>query len=682
MNNRKGDNDMALYIGVNYHPHDWEPTRWSADIALMKQAGFTTVRLGHLCWDSYEPEEGVYTFGWFDEVMDLFADAGIGVVLDISMRPAPVWVHKLCPGCDIYTDGNVRQPSIRRYMEDVGDPGYQHYALRFAKILVTRYKNHPALYAFGLCNEIGDGFRSHSEGTKRRFAGWLKAKYGTVEELNHAWATRRWSRKLTSFDDVVLPENGLVRGAPESWLDMRRFFSDENGGFLKKLAECVAVNAPDIPHSSNHYAEKETLGFDYLDICKDAVDYPGMGFYPGYETGERYQYLQSIACERLAELNRPMWCLEFQTGSQGTVHGPYGALYMQAMLCLLNRTQMILGWTWRSMLGGEEQFLYGLLSHDGVPTANYREYQQIAADMKKLENYALPYLPSPDTAAAYDYDSDWAVQYSSSQFRMPYKQTMTEVQNVFFDLNRDYNVVSLNKIRGNYKLLLIPGHTVMSPEEAKTVRAYVKAGGNVVMTGYSASVDEHGQVFSTARPGYLSDVFGIRVAGFGRTDQVWSFSKDAEVVSGETGEHELLRVKKEESFSVDIHYYEELELKTAREYASFPDKGLCAISVNEYGSGKAYYVAAETNRVLLKWLVERLTPELGLKQGMKVPPGIQAREIADNQYLLVNTTNTEIEIPAACWKRGAAKFYGVLTEQEYENDLVLKPYGTELLLCR
>ena len=407
-----------------------------------------------------------------------------------------------------------------------------------------------------------------------------------------------------------------------------------------------------------------------------------MGFYPGYETGERYQYLQSIACERLAELNRPMWCLEFQTGSQGTVHGPYGALYMQAMLCLLNRTQMILGWTWRSMLGGEEQFLYGLLSHDGVPTANYREYQQIAADMKKLENYALPYLPSPDTAAAYDYDSDWAVQYSSSQFRMPYKQTMTEVQNVFFDLNRDYNVVSLNKIRGNYKLLLIPGHTVMSPEEAKTVRAYVKAGGNVVMTGYSASVDEHGQVFSTARPGYLSDVFGIRVAGFGRTDQVWSFSKDAEVVSGETGEHELLRVKKEESFSVDIHYYEELELKTAREYASFPDKGLCAISVNEYGSGKAYYVAAETNRVLLKWLVERLTPELGLKQGMKVPPGIQAREIADNQYLLVNTTNTEIEIPAACWKRGAAKFYGVLTEQEYENDLVLKPYGTELLLCR
>lgn len=105
------------------------------DVELMAQAGFTTVRLGHLCWDSYEPEEGVYTFEWFDEVMDLFAQAKIGVVLDVSMRPAPVWVHKLCPGCGVYSQGDVSQPSIRRYMEDVEDPAYQYYALRFAEVL-------------------------------------------------------------------------------------------------------------------------------------------------------------------------------------------------------------------------------------------------------------------------------------------------------------------------------------------------------------------------------------------------------------------------------------------------------------------------------------------------------------------------------------------------------------------
>ena len=215
---------MSLYVGANYHPHDWPEERWPEDIRLMKEAGFTTVRLGHLCWDSYEPEEGVYTFEWFDRVMDLFQEAGIQVMLDVSMRPAPVWVHKLCPGCDIYGKSGTKQESLRRYMEDIADEAYQFYALRFAKTIVSRYKDHPALFAFGLCNEIGDGYISHSEYARRRFVQWLRHKYKTVDNLNRAWAGQRWSRKLTSFADAVIPENDLAVGPPEAWLDMRRFF--------------------------------------------------------------------------------------------------------------------------------------------------------------------------------------------------------------------------------------------------------------------------------------------------------------------------------------------------------------------------------------------------------------------------------------------------------------------------
>ena len=49
---------MTLYIGTNYHPYDWPREQWEKDFARMKEAGFTTVCLGHLCWDSYEPQEG------------------------------------------------------------------------------------------------------------------------------------------------------------------------------------------------------------------------------------------------------------------------------------------------------------------------------------------------------------------------------------------------------------------------------------------------------------------------------------------------------------------------------------------------------------------------------------------------------------------------------------------------
>ena len=84
----------TLYIGTNYHPHDWPPERWAQDLDMMAQRGFTVVRLGHLCWDSFEPEEGVYTFSWMDRVMELCQERGIGVFLDIPTRPAPTWLHR------------------------------------------------------------------------------------------------------------------------------------------------------------------------------------------------------------------------------------------------------------------------------------------------------------------------------------------------------------------------------------------------------------------------------------------------------------------------------------------------------------------------------------------------------------------------------------------------------------
>mgnify|MGYP002284048026 CR=1 FL=1 len=666
---------MALYIGTNYHPHDWSKERWRTDIQLMKEAGFTTVRLGHLCWDSYEPENGVYTFEWFDEVMDLFAQAQIQVVLDVSMRPAPVWVHKLCPGCNIHDKSGIMQPSIRRYMEDIADPAYQHYALRFAEILVTRYRNHPALFAFGLCNEIGSGRKSYSPQSRQRFIQWLKQKYTSVENLNEAWATRRWCRRLSSIDDVVFPENGISIGSPEAWLDMRRFFADGIGDFMVKLKETVEQFGKGIPHSSNHYAELEDLGFDYQKVCDQFVDYPGMGFYPGYQITDRYHYTGCIYNQRLAETDKPMRCLEFQAGGQGLLHGPYGTIRMMAMLCLLNRTQMILGWTWRSMLAGEEQYLCGLLGHDGLPTVNYKEYKEIASYMKKLQEYAFPYLPVPDTAVALTFDNDCVIQYGSRHYHQTYKQNRIEIHKTFFDLNRDYNVVDLKNRKHDYKLLILPEYVLMSKKEADEVRKFVEDGGNVIMTAYSAMVDEHSQVFDVPRPGLLDDVFGIRVAGFERTGAEWrDYEDNAKIVTDEKGKRELLRVEAEEEFYIDVEYYEELELHTAVSYASFADKGLCAVSVNHYGKGNAYYVAAETNAKLLKWLINQISDEIGLNRGLCVPEGIQAREIQAGQRFFVNTTRYPITIPLE------HSGMGVLSGERYESELLLKPYDAELVL--
>jgi len=112
---------QELYVGANYHPHDDKnPEKIQRDIQLMKEAGLNVVRMGHLAWDSYEPSEGKFDFDWFDKVMDMMNEAGIKVILDIAIRPAPIWLHHKYPSISITDEnGDVHYPN-HRYMEDIG----------------------------------------------------------------------------------------------------------------------------------------------------------------------------------------------------------------------------------------------------------------------------------------------------------------------------------------------------------------------------------------------------------------------------------------------------------------------------------------------------------------------------------------------------------------------------------
>lgn len=661
---------MALWTGTNYHPHDWGPERWDEDIKLMKKAGIGVVRLGHLCWDSYEPENGVYTFEWFDRVMNAFAESGIRVFLDVTTRPAPLWVHRLCPGCDIYSKGGNRQAPLRRYMEDVDDPDYQYYALRFARVIVNRYKNHPALMGFGLCNEQGDGPVSYSPAALARFRRWLQQKYKTVGALNKAWNTQRWSRRLTSFADVELPENEIAKGSPEAYLDMRRFYGDGVLNFMKKLKETVEKEAPGICHSSNHVAESDYLGFDYLKGCREFVDYPGFGFYPNLDPEDEntIMYVLMYMQHRLAELDRPMWCLEFQTGNFGCMAGQDGLIRMYALLCLAYRTQMVLAWTWRSMLGGEEQFCFGLLDHDGTCGRKYQEFTRIASDFKKLETYSLPYLPQPETAIAYCYENIPVYDYAPYYYRLSYKQQVADTLKIFHRRNLDVNMVDLRNMRHGYKMLLIPGHALITEEMAQNIRDYVAQGGMVIMTAYSAKVDGTNTVFGTPQPGLLTEVFGIRAGEFLRSDI-------HPVKAGENPVRRNFCLERDgNEVRYESAYWETLELAGAQEYACYTQEGTsCAVSVNRYGKGKAFYTASEANTELLGWLYDRIAAEEGLQKGIPAPEGVVIRKLSETEYLLVNTTTQtkEIKLPK--------KLRRALQGETVEGVLILPPLDGELL---
>ena len=107
-------NAQELYVGANYHPHDDKNIeKIKTDIELMKAVGFNVVRMGHLAWDSYEPSEGKFDFDWFDKVMDLMNEADIKVILDIAIRPAPIWLHYKYPSINITCSTSARSGTVR-----------------------------------------------------------------------------------------------------------------------------------------------------------------------------------------------------------------------------------------------------------------------------------------------------------------------------------------------------------------------------------------------------------------------------------------------------------------------------------------------------------------------------------------------------------------------------------------
>jgi len=665
-----------LYVGTNYHPHDWSEDAWERDLNLMKAASMNVVRLGHLCWDSFEPKDGVFEFEWMDKVMAMCEKRDIFVFLDIPTRPAPTWLHKKYPSIDIADKNGLRQNAHTRYMEDVGDPHFQKYAYRLAKTMAKRYKDHPALLAFGLCNELGSGFSSYSETARMRFCKWLKNKYGSVENINDAWAGQRWSRKVTDFESIAFPIGGEANGAPERHLDMKRFFSDEIISYLQSFKNAVKSEAADIAISTNHWAENTQVGFDYQKCYRALFDFSGQGFYPG--TNPELEESIMGACffidHRMGELQVPSWNLEFQTGSFGGYCCPKNVMRMYAYLTYVHGAQAVCAWTWRSMLGGEEQYLFGLIDHDGEPTIKYDEFKQIAEEAKMLvQTNIFPSLRKAKVAIAYSYESLVVSEKNKDYYTVPYISHIMQVYNAFFRANVDCNIINLNEITEDYDTVLIPGHALMSENMAKSIKHLLYNGTTVIMTAFSAKVDENSKVFSTSLPGLLTDVFGVKVRGFDR-----SFTHVAVMNEGclEKPKISLKRddtkiILNDKELSAQIDYHEYLELTTADSigyYLNCNNKNPTAVTCNRYGQGKAIYVGIPAEEEIIRELIETQSHVL-IPQNL--PHGIVYRQLNSGYSIYINMSSSEKVIPVSG--------YGVLSGVHYNDNLTLPAYQVDII---
>jgi beta-galactosidase len=539
-------------------------------------------------------------------------------------------------------------------MDNISDPDYVHEVGIMADTLMKRYANHPAVIAVGFDNEIGNGFMSYSEADRQRFIAWLTKKYGTIGELNKAWATQRWSRRLNSFDDVDLPlADGP--GPSERYLDLHRYWSDVTVARLKELDAIRQRDMPNIPSISNLWDTASRRGFDYLSTYKNYVSYGAEGFYPGDPIGGAFGALMTKG-----SLPTPIWFNEFTAGGGG-FYGTPGRSRMYAYLGLLIGTQGVLAWTFNSQQGGEEQALFGLVDHDGTPSWKVEEFADIATHFKQLAKYGFPRYTHPEVAIAYSFDSyidshpngpsNTTLQY----FKPPYTEQVQGAFEPFFRANLDTAIINIgHENLSPYKLVVVPADYVMDAASATALREYVSNGGTVLMTAFSAKVDERGQWFDTPLPGRLSDVFGLKTNAF--------------------YESPALKLELDgKSMDLNVNRYEVLKPTTATVLARFtntPDHSP-AITINRFGKGNALYLATESDPSSIRPILERVLHFAGIQAGPSTPDGVYARSV-DGRVLYVNTTGEPKKIAIEGSKRG------ILTKRLYEGSVVLGPFEADL----
>jgi beta-galactosidase len=656
-------NSQVLYVGANYHPHDDKnPEKIKKDIELMKAAGLNVVRLGHLAWDSYEPSDGKFDFDWFDTVMNMMDKSGIKVILDIAIRPAPIWLHHKYPSIDITdANGDVQYPN-HRYMEDIGDPMYQKYALRFADTLTKRYGKHPALLAFGIDNESGDGRISYSETARQRFISWLKNKYSNLENLNKAWATQRWSRRINQFEEIGFPVATHPTDVPERMLDFRRFISDEINQLLFKVIEKVNTNAPNALVNTNAWYYSPMKYFDYSQIAYSGkMTREGCGFYPGLSLITNYGVMNALfGISRIQfESINPFWCTEFTT-----MTAVPNSIRKSAYASLMYGNQMVCGWTWQSMHSGEEQYLEGMIDWDGIPNRKYDEYRKIATEFKKIEKF-FPYKPQAEVGLAFSFPS----QIASSYFPEQHDNQLQACFDLFYLRNMDARIVEISKSSLNYKLLFIPGVAVMDEATATKISDFVKNGGTVIMTSNSAIVDETGQVFASTHPGRLNDVFGIRVGSYEETEALNEISRKS--YKGKKLEFNY----KGKAIDTESSRFDIIESKGAEIIGSLTslDKDYPIMTSNKYGKGRAIYVGLPANGDVLNPLLDELISELSIKKGPNVPSGVMARQIDKNHFLYLNVSGESKEVQM----KGNSR--SILFDKDYNGNFTIAPYEPELI---
>ena len=150
-----------------------------------------SLTVGIFSWTALEPEEGVYTFEWLDEVMDMLAQNHMAAILATPSGAKPRWMAQKYPEILRVSEDRVWELYGGRENHCLTSPVYRAKVQEINGRLAQRYAGHPALKMWHISNEYSG--ECHCPLCQAAFRDYIRAKYGTLQALNEAYWSGFWS---------------------------------------------------------------------------------------------------------------------------------------------------------------------------------------------------------------------------------------------------------------------------------------------------------------------------------------------------------------------------------------------------------------------------------------------------------------------------------------------------------
>jgi beta-galactosidase len=488
-------------FGTAYY-HEYHPVeRLDEDIRLLLAAGINCVRLGESTWTLWEPRDGQYEFAWIDRVIDAMHAAGIRVILGTPTYSHPAWMHRLSPETTRTNLDGRPEPFGYRMIADLGSPSFRHYCERLLRVIVPRYKDHPAVIGWQIDNETDTFGLAGGPRLEALFRERLKQKFGTPEKLSEAWGLTYWSRNLHDWADLFPRQNTPF---PQHKLEWERFIQDYVTDFVIWQAGLVRSLKGEQQFITHDFSCVAFQDVRMRDIAQ-AIDHVGINPYDHYQDA-----CENVQLNAYCDVARPLSARAFlvtETGAgidgAGGFFPPYpGQLRLNAWSFAAAGASAVLYWHWHSLHYGAEQTFCGIIPHDYVPGRIYAEVARVGAEFARLGPVLLGARREERVAVLHDLDTHYALKHEPIRPQLDYHRLFTQATRALHRLHAGHDVLlSLDDLRPHHAILVVPSLYLAPEASLEKLAAFVARGGHLVLGCKSGYADEFMRVRWTPQPG-------------------------------------------------------------------------------------------------------------------------------------------------------------------------------------